>query len=182
MREIPLLGFLVALGCAGKATSGVEMGGESGSGSSAGGAGNGSAGDGSAGNGSAGNASAGNASVGSSTGEAGVSVQCGIRCSSPFLQLQMGVISSAGIGEIRGVQATLIGPVTAPLNCSGFAGTTRCFPTEGAPEGIYLLEANAPGFQTAVVSITVTFTPAEGCGCASASAYPSLVALNPARL
>jgi hypothetical protein len=92
-------------------------------------------------------------------------------------------MSSTGIGEVSGVRATLLGgSVTVPLSCSGFAGTTYCFPTEGGPEGVYLLEVMAPGFQTAVVSITVTFTPSQGCGCASASANPSMVTINPTRL
>lgn len=125
--------------------------------------------------------SAGWSTGGGSAGTSG-SGPCGFLCPSPFLELQLAVLSSAGIGEVSGVEATLLGPVTVQLECTGFAGTTRCLPTEGAPEGIYLLEATAPGFQTAVVSVTVTFTPAEGCGCATASAYPSLITLNPTRL
>lgn len=168
MRAISLLGFVLALGCGGRAMSVAEAGGAS-----------------SASGSSARSSAGGNASAGWSEGGAGAGTSgsgpCGILCPSPFIELQLAVLSSAGIGEVSGVQATLLGPVTVQLNCGGFAGTTRCFPREGAPEGVYLLEATAPGFQTAVVSVTVTFTPAEGCGCASASANPSLITLNPTR-
>jgi hypothetical protein len=205
MRAISLLGFFLAIGCGGRALSIVEDGGASSvSGSSAGGdsvggavsaAGDtnaggavsgGSAGAANAGSTAGGDASAGSANGGASTGGALGSggASCLLQCPSPFLELQLAVMSSAGIGEVSGVQATLLGnSVTVPLNCSGFAGTTYCFPTEGGPEGVYLLEVTAPGFQTAVVSITVTFTPSQGfCGCASASANPSTVTINPTRL
>jgi hypothetical protein len=166
MRGILLLGFLVALGCAGRATSVAEVGGASSASGS--GAGGDSAG-----------AAAGGASAG--TSDAG-GAPCEFHCPSPFLELQLAVMSSAGIGEVSGVQATLSGPVTVPLNCGGFAGTTYCSPTEGGPAGSYSLEVTAPGFGPQTVNATVTFTPAQRCGCASASLDPSLVTLNPTRL
>jgi hypothetical protein len=160
MRSV-VLGLLFALGCGGRATISAEAGG-------------GAAGVG---------GTAGNATAGSSNGSAsaGASGACGIQCPSPFLDIQLAVISSAGTGELSGVQATLSGPVTVQLNCFGFAQTTLCLPGDGGPAGNYSLQVSAPGFQTVTVAATVRVTPPEGCGCGVANLQPTVVTLNPLR-
>jgi hypothetical protein len=179
MRSIAMLVFLL-LGCAGRATSSAEAGG--GSLASGGTTGDAGAGATSVSGGAAGNASAGASAGGASASASGQgAVQCESACPSPLLGIQLAVMSSAGPGEVSGVQATLAGPVTVHLSCSSFAQTTSCFPTAGGPEGSYVLQVTAPGFAPVAVDATVMFTPAQGCGCGFATLEPSLVTLNPLR-
>ena len=190
MRSVSLLGLLLlASGCGGRAASVAETGGMSAGGNAPDGdSGGSSASAGTAGDAGAGataGGAAGDAGTGSSTGATGAAGQgpgpCNIPCASPLAGIHLAIISSAGPGEVPGAQAVMSGPVTVSLSCSGFAMTTRCFPNGGGPAGNYSLQVTAPGFGSVTEDATVTFTPPQGCGCASANLQPSVVTLNPLR-
>jgi hypothetical protein len=170
MRSIAILGLVLAVGCAGKAATLAEVGG--GSSESGGTAGDVSAGATSVSGGATGNASAGAFDAG----------KCApVECPAQFFGVQLVVTSSGGDGQLMGVQATLSGPATIPMSCTAEMDGTFCYPKMGGPEGSYMLEVTAPGFQSVTVPATATFTPAPGCGCGGATLDPSAVILNPLR-
>lgn len=78
------------------------------------------------------------------------------------------------------VSATLSGPVTNTLSCEANGSETECTWSSGAlPDGDYLLEVTAPGFQPVMVAATVAF-PSGTCGCKGAILQPSTITLDPA--
>jgi hypothetical protein len=181
-----MLGLVLVLGCAGRATSVAEVGGAS---SASGGA----TGDAAAGATSVSGGAGGNASAGASTGGASAGATSAgntsagafdagtcapVECPAQFFGLQLVVTSSVGDGQLMGVQAALSGPATIPMSCGAEMDGTFCYPKMGGPEGNYTLQVTAPGFQSVTVPATATFTPAPRCGCGGATLDPSTVTLN----
>src|SRR4029077_19895255 len=93
--------------------------------------------------------------------------------SSPLLGTLLVVKSATQGGPVDNVNATLSGPTTNTLSCEANGTETRRTWSSGAlPEGDYLLEVTAPGFQPAMVAATVAF-PSGTCGCKAATLQPS---------
>jgi hypothetical protein len=161
VRSLALLGLLLVIGCAGRATRVDGMGGAS---SVSGGA-----------------TGVDDADAGSAKLDAGSDASCPpLLCPSPFVGIRL-VVSTFEGGPVSEVRATLSGPITVKLSCTPEADGTFCSPTDGGPEGSYSLEVTAPEFQPVDVAATVTFAH-PACGCGGATLQPSAVIIYPMRL
>lgn len=102
-----------------------------------------------------------------------------VECPATYLGISLDV-TAPDAGAVAAA-ATLSGPAAVTMSCHQSGATTVCMWPGGAPvtAGTYSLQVTAPGFQTANVSVTVTTSSADGCGCPGASMQPSTVTLEP---
>jgi len=105
---------------------------------------------------------------------------CPPTCPGPLFGIDLIVKGSAQAGPIEGVNATLSGPTTNTLSCASNEKGTGCLWSSGTlPDGDYLLEVTAPGFQPAEVAATVTTSSGATCGCTGTTLQPSTITLDP---
>ena len=105
---------------------------------------------------------------------------CPPTCPASLFGISLIVKSAAQAGPIDGVTATLSGPTTNELSCASNEKGTGCIWSSGAlPDGDYLLEVTAPGFQSATVAATVTTSSGATCGCTGTTLQPSTITLDP---
>jgi hypothetical protein len=91
------------------------------------------------------------------------------------------VVTSTSAMPVSGVQATLIGPVTATMSCQPNSSAILCSWPAGLAvvAGSYSLRVSAPGYQTTAVRVEVATPAPDSCGCSADSIQPSTVALGP---
>ncbi len=120
---------------------------------------------------------------------------CPWGCPAPHLGIYLVVTAAADGGALSGVNATLssavtdgdamtgveAGSTTVTMSCESNNGAMVCdWPSSGYPiAGTYSLLVTAPGFRSANVSATLTYTPDPRCGCGMDTLQPSTVTLDP---
>jgi len=108
----------------------------------------------------------------------GASADCSGSCPGTYITASVLVNLPSSMG-LKGVQATLTGPVTDTMSCQPYGMASVCTWSNTAPitAGDYLLQISAPGFQTMTFQVQVA-VPRPSCQCVGASIEPATFSLS----